>query len=312
MKQEDKTIQYIKSFLDNDYNALKTSLEVLLKDYERKSKRLDTIIRHSDNQQMQLLKLNEELEQYQNHLEEKVEEEIEKRKENEKMLLQQSKLAAMGEMMDAVAHQWKQPINIIKMQADMIGYDFEDQLIDKEYIEDFQKRTFFQINHMTSTLEEFRNFFRPNKNIEEFDVKEMIQKVLLLVKDEFMKNSITITVNDTNNFSLLGIENEFKHLILNIINNSKDAFSIDNKNKKIQINILSDNNIKKIEFIDNAGGIPTSIINEIFKANVSTKEQSKGTGIGLYMSNQIAQKHNGKISVKNIENGAKFTFTQIN
>ncbi len=308
----DKTIEYIESFLDNDYSFLKDNLKQLLVDYKRKSHRLDKIIHQSDKQQYQMMKLNEELDIYKNHLEKKVEEEIAKREEKEKMLLQQSKLAAMGEMMDAVAHQWKQPINIINMQVDMITYDFEDGLIDFEYIKEFQTKVSNQVKHMTSTLNEFRSFFRPNKEIEEFDVKEMCEKVLLLVKDEFIKNKITVKINCLNSFTILGIENEFKHLVLNIINNSKDAFNeLNSQNREININILSDNNSKIIEIQDNAGGIPEHVIEDIFKANVTTKAEGKGTGIGLYMSNQIATKHNGTLSVENVNNGAKFIFKQI-
>ena len=305
----DKTIEYIESFLDNDYLSLRENLEILLKDYKRKSKRLDKIIHQSDKQQHQMIKLNEELDQYKNHLENKVEQEIKKREEKEKMLLQQSKLAAMGEMMDAVAHQWKQPINIINMQVDMINYDFEDGLIDQNYIDEFQSKVSTQVKHMTSTLNEFRSFFRPNKEVEEFDVKKMIEKVLFLVKDEFMKNQIEVTINNSNNFTITGIENEFKHLILNIINNSKDAFNDNNKeNRQIQINILTNETYKSVEIIDNAGGIPQTVIADIFKANVTTKEEGKGTGIGLYMSSQIANKHNGELSVINVDDGAKFIF----
>jgi len=205
--QEDKLINNLESFLGNDLNSFQDNLQNLLKDYKRKSKRLDTIIKRSDKQEMQLIHLNEELDEYKNHLERKVEEGIKNRKEKEKMLLQQSKLAVMGEMMDAVAHQWKQPI------------------------------------------------------------------------------------------------------VLNIINNSKDAFNDNHiKNRKIKINILSNENTKSIEIQDNAGGISSHIIDDIFKANVTSKAEGKVTGIGLYMSSQIAEKHNGKLSVENIESGAKFTF----
>ena len=308
---QNTTIEYLESFLEDDFKSFGDSLQKLLSDHKRKTKRLDKILKQNDKQQLQLIKVNEELDEYKNLLEQKVQQEIKKREEKEKMLLQQSKLAAMGEMMDAVAHQWKQPINIINMQVDMVGYDFEDGYIDKEYVDEFQSKVSSQVKHMTTTLDEFRNFFRPNKVVDEFDIKLMIDKVLLLVKDEFIKNKITITVNDTENFTLNGIENEFKHLILNVINNSKDAFNDNNiKNRKIQINILNDENSKSIEIIDNAGGIPQHIIEDIFKANVTAKEEGKGTGIGLYMSSQIATKHHGILSVDNTESGAKFTFFQ--
>jgi len=309
IENKDQTIEYIEQFLNEDYVSLEKNLKQLLKDYDRKTRRLDKIIKQSDRQQLQMIKLNAELDEHKNNLELKVEIEIKKREEKEKMLMQQSRLASMGEMMDAVAHQWNQPISVINMQVEMMGYDFEDGLIDETYVVDFQKRVTDQVDHMMSTLKEFRSFFRPSKDPVDFDIKQMINKVLLLVKDEFMKNTIEIVVDDKENFTLNGIENEFKHLIINIINNSKDAF-IENetKNRKIKINLLSDENYKIIEIIDNAGGIPTHVIDDIFKANVTTKEEGKGTGIGLYMSQQIAQKHNGILSVENVENGAKFVF----
>jgi C4-dicarboxylate-specific signal transduction histidine kinase len=309
MEKTDKIIHYIEEFLENDYLSLDKSLRGLLKDYKRKSKRLDTIIKQSDRQQSQLVQLNEELDSYKNELEKKVEEEIAKRQEKEKMLYQQSKLAAMGEMMDAVAHQWAQPINVINMGVDLMGYDFDDGLIDQKYIEEFQQKMFLQIQHMTNTLNEFRSFFRPSKGQAEFDVKKMIDKVLLLIKDEMVKNQVTISVDDTNNFQLLGVENEFKHLVLNMLSNAKDAFN-DNgvQDRKIWITIDGGEQSKKIIFRDNAGGIPPQIIDTLFQANVTTKAEGKGTGIGLYMSSQIAMKHNGELKVENVDGGAQFTF----
>ncbi|MFA6137676.1 MAG: HAMP domain-containing sensor histidine kinase [Sulfurimonas sp.] len=309
LETKDKTVEYIETFLSDDYATLKTNLNILLQDYKRKSHRLDKIIKQSDKQQLQMMELNEELDVHKNNLEIRVEEEIKKREEKEKMLFQQSRLAAMGEIIDAVAHQWKQPISIMSMQVEMMGYDFKYGLVNEKYVEEFQAKVTNQIEHMMSTLNEFRTFFRPAKDAEDFDVKKMIDKVLLLIKDEFIKNTIEIEVNETQNFILNGIENEFKHLIINIINNSKDAFNEhDTKNRKIIINILNDEKYQSIEILDNAGGIPENIINDIFKANVTTKAEGKGTGIGLYMSSQIAQKHHGTLSVENSGNGAKFIF----
>ena len=311
-KRKKDPIEYIERFLEDDYEGLKKNLESLLKDYQRKNRRLDKIILQSDKQQKKLLQLNEQLEEYQNHLEQKVEEEIKKRKAQELILFQQSKLAAMGEMIDAVAHQWKQPINLIKMNIDFLSYDLEDGKIDKNYIEEFQNKSFAQIEHINNTLSEFRDFLRPDKPTKEFSVAHMIDKVLILVKDELLKHSINIEKNIKNDFTIDGIENEFKHLVLNIINNAKDAFD-DNqtKNKKITISIFETENEFKIEFTDNAGGIPKNILENIFKANITSKPQGKGTGIGLYMSSQIAEKHNGTLQAENIKNGANFTFSLL-
>ncbi|QFR50261.1 hybrid sensor histidine kinase/response regulator [Sulfurimonas lithotrophica] len=256
---------------------------------------------------IQLSEQKKELSQYKNYLEHKVEEEISKRKEQEKVLFQQSKLAAMGEMMDAVAHQWTQPLSLIGLRTSMLASDYEYGEVDLEYLKDFELNISEQIQHMSETLNEFRSFFRPNKKTEKFDVKSMINSALHLLADELMKNTIEVCVNEVDKFEINGIENEMKHLVLNIINNAKDAFNEkDIKNRKIQINILKDKKHKKIEIIDNAGGIPEDIIDDIFKANVTTKEEGKGTGIGLYMTDQIAQKHNGTLKAVNVLNGAKF------
>jgi len=309
--KKDTTVEYIESFLNDDYIFLKKNLETLLKDYTRKSNRLDKIIKQSDKQQHQMMELNEELDRHKNDLEWMVQAEIQKRQEKEKMLLQQAKLASMGEMMDAVAHQWKQPISTISMQVEMMGCDFEDGEVDGTYIKDFQEQVNTQIEHMTSTLNEFRSFFRPSKDIVDFDVLSMVNKVLTLVKDEFMKNTIEIEVNSEETVRFNGVENELKHLLINLLNNAKDAFVQNNtKHRKIIINIYKDDMNKSIEVIDNAGGIPLEIVDDMFQANITTKDKMGGTGIGLYMSSQIAQKNAGTLSATNIENGAKFIFNQ--
>lgn len=227
-----------------------------------------------------------------------------------KMLEQQSKMAAMGEMLDAVAHQWKQPLNALTMYSDLLHSDFEEGNVDKAYIDEMLEGVQVQIVHMTSTLSEFRNFFRPNTTISSFNLQELINSVLFLVKDEFMKNGITVDLVIDKNITLEGNENEFKHLILNIINNAKDAFNEHNiKDRHIVIEATHNEDSIELSIQDNAGGIPEHVIGHIFEANVTTKEDGKGTGIGLYMSAQIVEKMNGSIAVSNKESGACFTIT---
>ncbi|EDZ63712.1 signal transduction histidine kinase, solute sensing [Sulfurimonas gotlandica GD1] len=224
-----------------------------------------------------------------------------------KMLEQQSKMASMGEMLDAVAHQWKQPLNAISMYLDLMKEDFDDGIVDRAYIDEMQKATHSQITHMTTTLSEFRNFFRPNADVVEFNLLQNIESVLLLTKDEFLKNDINIEVDVDANITIKGNENEFKHLVLNIINNSKDAFNEnDVKNRSIFIRATKNEEAVSMEIEDSAGGIPENVIKRIFEANFTTKSASKGTGIGLYMSSQIVEKMGGKLSVENINNGACF------
>jgi signal transduction histidine kinase len=233
--------------------------------------------------------------------------EIQKRVVNEKLLVQQSKMAAMGEMMDAVAHQWKQPLNALSMYSELIKSDFDEGEVDKKYIEQFRSDIQVQIEHMVSTLDEFRNFFRPNEKAEDFQLLDVINSVVFLTKHEFLKHHITVNIERDDSITLHGSPNEFKHLILNLLSNAKDAFN-DNEIEKrvITMRLIHQDESDVLEVEDNAGGIPEEVIKDIFKANVTTKEKGKGTGIGLYMSTQIAQKHNATLSVHNLNNGACF------
>ena len=263
-----------------------------------------------------LVRINRELllNEYQHNLEQKVQDEIEKRKEQEKILFQQSKLASMGEMIDAIAHQWKQPINSIYTAVDGLSYDYEEGLVDDEYIEDFKNQIFAKIDHMMSTLNNFRTFLRPTKELQEFAFINSINKALNLVADDFKKYSISVDLSGIDSgIKIVAVENEFIHIFLNLLNNSKDAFvENDIKDKKITITAKKVDNEEVIEFIDNAGGIPEDIIDKIFDANFTTKKDGKGTGIGLYMSKQIAQKYNMQLSAENKNSGAKFTLVLKN
>ena len=281
-----------------------------MKLYAREKKRYSLILKQSDKQYKQVRQSQDELQSLKDHLEERVQDEIRKRAEKEKMLEQQAKMAAMGEMMDAVAHQWKQPLNALSMLSDLLKSDYKDGLVDEAYVEDMTDTVQQQIDHMVTTLNEFRTFFRPNKEAEPFGLKRCIQGVQLLVKDEFLKHGITIHMENHDEIIINGIENEFKHLILNIINNAKDAFNErDSLERDITIRFFKNAHTVWIEIEDNAGGIPEEVIGDIFKPNVTTKEADQGTGIGLYMSAQIVEKHHGTLRVANTPEGALFTIT---
>ena len=253
-----------------------------------------------------LQRQEKELARYKYELTKLVKEETEAHLKSQKMLQQQAKMAAMGEMMDAVAHQWKQPLNALSMYGQLLQMDFEEGIVDKAYIDDLLKNTNEQIEHMISTLNEFRTFFRPDKEPEPFGLKRCIQTVLLLMKDELLRNQIEVKVESEKEVIINGIENEFKHLILNIISNAKDAFNErERKNRTIYIRFYEEDGTTILKIEDNAGGIPDDIIKDIFKPNITSKKD--GTGIGLYMSAQIAQKLSGQLFVANTERGAEFT-----
>jgi len=226
----------------------------------------------------------------------------------DKIIEQQSRLAAMGEMIDAVAHQWKQPLNAISMMIDMLRDDFRTNDVNEEYINDLDETVHLQIDHMVNTLNEFRNFLRPSTKNEDFYFNTVIQNVQILMKDELIAQNLHLDLDIDADISIFGNKNEFKHLFINLINNSIDAFNEHNLvGRHVKIRCYKENKNIYIEVEDNAGGIPKNIINHIFKPNVTTKAEGKGTGIGLYMSSQIVTKNHGSINVHNTDNGAMFT-----
>lgn len=284
--------------LDDAINSEELDHEVIqdiLKQSRKRIKRFNTIVKQADKQ------LSEQVH--------RLEDEFELRIDHERILAQQAKHAAMGEMMDAIAHQWKQPLNAISMLTDILVSEYSDGEVDEAYLEEYRVTLWKQLDHLLSTLDEFRSFFRPNKEKEVFNLVKSIDSILLLIRDEFMGKAITFKVDGDDSIELYGVENEFKHIILNILNNAKDAF-IENETTFRMIDIFfhkkEENSI--MEICDNAGGIPKSVIQDIFKANVTTKAEGKGTGIGLYMSAQIAEKMAASLTVANIDGGACFSF----
>ncbi|MCK9490602.1 MAG: HAMP domain-containing histidine kinase [Sulfurimonas sp.] len=228
--------------------------------------------------------------------------------QKDELLKQQSRLAAMGEMIDAIAHQWKQPLNSISMMSDMLREDFKDGNVDEPYIQELDENIHMQIDHMISTLGEFRTFFRPHTKNEDFTFLDALKSVQVLMKDELISQNILLCLEIDENLSIFGNKNEFKHLFINLINNSIDSFNEKNiRYRKIHIRCYEENKNTYIEVEDNAGGVPLNVINDIFKANVTTKKEDKGTGIGLYMSEQILKKNHGSINVHNTKDGAFFT-----
>ncbi len=230
----------------------------------------------------------------------------------EKLLIQQSKLAAMGEMIDAVAHQWKQPLNIVNIIASKIKMYINMNIpITDETLVELSDEVIVQIKHLTNTIDEFRLFLRPNRKKQKINIHKMVSSVINLLKNELVKHNVEVEIIGNDKLEILIIENEFQHIFINIINNAKDAFLDKNKliSKKIIIDVKENIDNIIITIDDNAGGIPNNIIDSIFQANVTTKE--KGTGIGLYMSTQIVEKNNGTLSVENTKDGTKFTIKLI-
>jgi len=226
----------------------------------------------------------------------------------DQLLSQQSKHAAMGEMVGSIAHQWRQPLNALAGNIQMLTYDYEDELVNENYTQEFVKDNMNLISYMSKTIDDFRNFFRVDKAKKEFNVKSTIHAVLNLLSAQLKDHEIFIEIIGYEHCVLLGLESEFQQVILNIISNAKDEFVKKNNHKAvIRIDIQEDQSFIVIKISDNAGGIPNEIIDRVFEPYFTSKEQGKGTGLGLYMSKMIIEENmDGHISAYNHLDGAVF------
>ncbi len=220
------------------------------------------------------------------------------------ILQHQSKLADMGEMVGAIAHQWRQPLNEIALRTQNLEFNYEDGLVDEKFIINFVDENMKTINFMSQTIDDFRGFFRTDKTKEIFDVEESIKSTISLFEAQFKEHNIEVSI-EGDHFSIDGLKSEFQQVILNIISNAKDAL-IEKEIQDAKINITLKN--KTISISDNGGGIEEDIINRIFEPYFTTKEQGKGTGMGLYMSKIIIENNmQAQLEVKNIKDGVEFS-----
>lgn len=237
--------------------------------------------------------------------------ELEKQ-QNETILINKSKLASMGEMIGNIAHQWRQPLTHLSYIIMNLKAAYENDKLDKKYLEKKTDEANKQIEFMSHTIDDFRNFFKISKQKEEFSLIECINESINLLNESFKSLDIKLNFNYTENFRIRTYKGEFVQVIFNLLNNAKDEFiKQEIKDAKIIINIIKKEENILIEIIDNAGGISEKIIKKIFEPYFTTKE--KGLGIGLYMSKVIIEKNiGGKLEVENTINGAKFIIYLIN
>lgn len=240
--------------------------------------------------------------QYEQHLEKRVEEEVQKNKINEKMLLEQSKMAAMGEMLESIAHQWRQPLSVITTAASGMKMQKEyDMLTDEKFLK-YVTSIVSSATHLSETIDDFRDFFKQDKKEELFNLKDSFHRAEDLLSSKFKNRGIDI-IENIDDSTMLGLSNELVQVFMNILNNAKDAVEeIKDGRRFIFVDIQKDEKNIEINIKDNGGGIPLDIIEKVFQSHFTTKNDKDGTGIGLHMTQQIIEDHlNGKISVQNIE-----------
>lgn len=252
-----------------------------------------------------------ELKRTQLELEEKIEYEVTERREKEEMLLHQSKLASMGEVLNSIAHNWRQPLNTTSLLVSTLNskLEFEGNL-DNEYIEKWSDKVNIQLKYMSQTIDDFRNFFKHDENKKRFNLEKSIYQIVSLLIPELDLHKILVKINCPNEIVLFNFEGQLQQAILNILNNAKDALILNNiKNPQIKIDIKKINIKAEILISDNAGGIENhETFLKIFNPYFTTKVE--GTGMGLFIAKTIINKNlNGQIQHFKINNGLSFKIT---
>ena len=233
---------------------------------------------------------------------------MEELRQKDQLLLQQSRQAAMGEMLGNIAHQWRQPLNSLGLIVQELPIMFGLGKMNKEYLENNVQKAKQVIFHMSQTIDDFRNFFTPNKAKVSFEIGEVIRKTLSLVENSLLSQRIKTRISIAGESSISGYPNEFSQVLLNILLNARDAFAEKNiAEPQIEIAVATDDVATIITVTDNAGGIPKEVLGRVFEPYFTTKASDKGTGIGLFMAKTIIEKNmNGTLSVSNTREGAAF------
>lgn len=238
----------------------------------------------------------------------KVKQGIEEAKQKDRKILEQAKLARIGSMISMIAHQWRQPLSQLSGILMELETTTRFKKVDNDYILNAIDKSDKMIEFMSNTIDDFRNFYKPDKKKEDFYVSDACKKAINIIDATLENLGINLILDIKEDKKIFGYPTEFSQVILNIISNAKDVLIEKNiKNPKIEINIESKGILSIISIKDNAGGIEEKNLEQIFDPYYSTKDSSKGTGLGLYISKLIIERNmGGDLSVSNNSEGAVF------
>jgi PAS domain S-box-containing protein len=237
----------------------------------------------------------------------RIAEAVSEQRRMDQIAIVQDRRAAMGEMIANIAHQWRQPLNVLGLNLQDLSLAYGKAEFTKEYLKASVSQSMQLIMHMSHTIDDFRNFFKVNKEKVTFSVNQVIRKTLALVEESFKEQMVCTVFNSKSDPKVVGYPNEYAQVLLNVLINSRDALvgnSIDDA--RIVIQSFTEAGKSIVTITDNAGGITREIIDRVFDPYFTTKG-SKGTGIGLFMSKTIIEKNmGGTLTVHNAERGAEF------
>lgn len=255
-----------------------------------------------------LLDRRKQLEELNRTLERRVDEETRKNREKDFMLIQQSRQAEMGEMLNIIAHQWRQPLNTVGLYAQLLMESSRHGGLDGDYLDETVKNILNLLKHMSQTIDDFRNFLRPGREKKSFSIMATIAGMYALIADSFKAHGIQVVIEGDDQLAVTGYPNEYAQVVMNILNNARDALAerhTDEPRIGIRVGLEGDRSVVTIS--DNAGGIEEELLDRIFEPYFTTRDGSSGTGLGLYMARAIIVKNmHGCLSVRNTGDGAEF------
>ncbi|MGB0989691.1 MAG: HAMP domain-containing sensor histidine kinase [Halarcobacter sp.] len=300
-----KNVSYIRTNVDQNEALIKNATKVL---ENIESGNLGTRLTQNTNN-TSLNELKNMINSVIGNLEDKIQKEIRQRLQQEQILIQQSKLAAMGEMIGNIAHQWRQPLaQISAIHMNMkVTFDFEK--FNKEYLNAKIKEANKLTSYMSQTIDDFQNFFKPQGEKELFSVEKACKDAYFIVESSLKYHGIELSFDVKEDSEVLGYKNEFSQVVLNLISNAKDIL-LERKVEEPQINIeiKGGESYAVVKVEDNAGGVREEILDKIFDPYFTTRHKTQGTGIGLYMAKNIIERNmHGFINVRNNDHGAIFT-----
>lgn len=251
---------------------------------------------------------NKKLVELNSTLEQMVREEVAKNREKDIMLIQQNRHAALGETLEHIAHQWKQPLNSISLLIQGLGETYSCNALTDDYVSGTVDKTMGLLGHMAQTIDLFRDFFRHEKEKSVFCIQDSISKALAFIEPALEFNGIKVELDIEPGLYGIGYQNEYAQVVLNILTNAKDAFTErKNKDRLVEVKGFREGSLAVVTIADTAGGISAESLDRIFDLYFTTRRSSGGTGIGLYLSKKIIENHmEGTLMAVNTDHGARF------
>ncbi|MGE5467190.1 MAG: sensor histidine kinase [Ignavibacteria bacterium] len=238
-------------------------------------------------------------------LEERVRQEVAHNREKDHLLIQQSRLASMGEMVHNIAHQWRQPLNALGLLIHNIRDDYEYGALTAESLQKATSDAQRLLERMSHTIDDFRDFFRPDKEMADFDVGAAVRDAVFITQASLKHYNIEVVADVPDGIVAEGFPSQFSQAVLNLLINAKEAIQQRGRGSRVNVRLAAVEDRATVTVEDDAGGIPAEILPRIFEPYFTTKEE--GSGIGLYMAKMIIEKNmHGSIAASNIDGGARF------